>query len=303
MTELEDYVIRGLRLIRVSNSMTEKVRRQLRKLTKDIRAEVSRSGSRNLVATAVQAMIIERYASLAESVKGDLTQLSGIERNFMWRVMGVKEGDIGTLVEAVSALLIQGSPIDEHWKLAAAQTSMQIGAAIRQSALSSNMNGFVAIGNAMNRAAVRAASLVDASVHSTITNTRVRAVRDSPQKIDAFRWHSILDARVCPNCGIRSEKLYTVGFEPIGHKLPMMSSPPLHPYCRCILLPVVFKDGKPPRADNSRFDRWLAGKPRDFQDDILGVGRTELYKSGKMSLTDLIDQTGLFMSLKQLEVL
>jgi len=300
-TNLETYIVRGLRLIRVSNGMTDYVRRQLRRLVRDIRSEVSRSRNRVSSVAAVQAMIIERFTQLAESVQGDLTQLSGIERNFMWRAMGITETNVGTLVEAVSALLIQGAPLAEHWQLAASQTAMQVGAAIRQSALDSRMNGFVAIGNAMNRAAARAAGLVDASVHATVTQTRVRAVRENPDKVDAFRWHSVLDGRVCPNCGIRAEKLYSLDYKPIGHKLPMLNAPPFHPYCRCILLPVRFVNGKPPKADSNRFDHWLEKQSEETQDHILGVGRTALYRSGRISLSDLIDQTGMVMSLKELK--
>jgi SPP1 gp7 family putative phage head morphogenesis protein len=49
-------------------------------------------------------------------------------------------------------------------------------------------------------------------------------------------------------------------------------------------------DGEVPRA--LTFDEWLSTKSKAFQDEMLGPGRAELWRSGKLTLTELLDQNG-----------
>lgn len=43
-----------------------------------------------------------------------------------------------------------------------------------------------------------------------------------------FRWVAVMDNRTCPKCAERHNKIFDVGVDP----------PPIHPRCRCILIPV-----------------------------------------------------------------
>ena len=40
------------------------------------------------------------------------------------------------------------------------------------------------------------------------------------------------------------------------------------------------------------YEDWLKGKDKEFQKDVLGKGKWELWKAGKVGFTDLVDQTG-----------
>ena len=57
-------------------------------------------------------------------------------------------------------------------------------------------------------------------------------------------------------------------------------------------------DGQVP-ADVT-YEQWLKDKPEEFQNDVLGVGKAKLWREGKIGFTDLLDQRGNPLSLKQL---
>jgi hypothetical protein len=52
---------------------------------------------------------------------------------------------------------------------------------------------------------------------------------------------------------------------------------------------------------NITFDQYLSRLPKTTQDDMLGVGRAELWRDGKISLSQLLDGRGRELTLKQLE--
>lgn len=68
--------------------------------------------------------------------------------------------------------------------------------------------------------------------------------------------------------------------------------------CRTTLIPVLTEEKA---ADDLGFDRWASKQSAARQKEIFGPGRLELWKSGKISLTDLIDQQGRPRTLEQLQ--
>ena len=54
-------------------------------------------------------------------------------------------------------------------------------------------------------------------------------------------------------------------------------------------------------AEDLSFDDWLSKKPKAFQDKMLGPGRAQLYRDGKITLTDLVDLRGNPLTLEALE--
>ena len=51
------------------------------------------------------------------------------------------------------------------------------------------------------------------------------------------------------------------------------------------------------------FDQWLDKKAPAFQDELLGKGRAKLFRDGKITLPDLIDQSGRPLTIEELEKL
>ena len=59
-------------------------------------------------------------------------------------------------------------------------------------------------------------------------------------------------------------------------------------------------DGQVPST--TTFTSWFDGKDKAFQEKYLGKGRFELYKSGKINLSNLISRNGEPLTLKELNL-
>lgn len=100
--------------------------------------------------------------------------------------------------------------------------------------------------------------------------------------------------------------------QPIGHDIPY-KRPPLHPNCRSVMLLVTKYSeewGKSTRASadsevdsKTTYEDWLKGKSEQEQDKILGKGKAQMWREGKITLRDMLDQTGRELSLKELVAL
>jgi len=55
------------------------------------------------------------------------------------------------------------------------------------------------------------------------------------------------------------------------------------------------------QVSDKTFEDFLARKGKDYQDSVLGKGRAELYRSGKITFNQLLNQDGNMLTLKQLE--
>ena len=53
------------------------------------------------------------------------------------------------------------------------------------------------------------------------------------------------------------------------------------------------------RADITMAE-WLKSKPKEYVDDLLGKGRSDLFLSGKITLPQLLDQSGRPLKLSEL---
>lgn len=138
------------------------------------------------------------------------------------------------------------------------------------------------------------------------------------------RWVSVLDNRVCPRCASLDGRIYERGEE--------MPPIPLHPRCRCLLLPCV-RVGKmgvssedlelvarpwtvrvPGNIDTGgkrkilsyghtkeNFGGWYPTLPEKEQTRIVGPVRQKLLKDGKITFDELVDKrTGRLRTLAEL---
>jgi hypothetical protein len=54
-------------------------------------------------------------------------------------------------------------------------------------------------------------------------------------------------------------------------------------------------------AGNATYSDWLKSRSEEMQNDILGKGKAEMWRAGKITVQDLLDQSGRPMTLKQLQ--
>jgi hypothetical protein len=189
----------------------------------------------------------------------------------------------------------------------------------------------------------QAEALVHTSVQTIANETRLATYEANATITSALQWISTLDGRTTHICMALSNKLWTTKTKaPIGHsiKWPGVTA---HWRCRSTQIPVLKKwedlvakqdeaaldaefkkqlaaQGFSPEqiagikrntrssmdgqvAKDISFDDWLKVKTPEFQDSMLGKGRGRLFRDGKITMTDLIDQRGRPLTIDQLEAL
>ena len=166
-----------------------------------------------------------------------------------------------------------------------------------------------------------AMAITRTAVQTVAKDARLASLEANANIIKAVQWVSTLDSRTSEICVARSGKTWSYpDFKPIGHKIPWNGGPPAHWNCRSSFIPVTksfeeltggkIKDTIEPAtrasmdglvAADLTFDQFLKNKPPEFADKMLGKGRAELWRSGKITLNQLLDQRGNPLTLAQLK--
>ena len=160
-------------------------------------------------------------------------------------------------------------------------------------------------------------ALVKTAVSTVVNNTRLETYKENEEIFKGYQHQSVLDSRTTFICAERDNKQWDLELKPIGHKLPFKQTP-LHYRCRSIILPLTKSyrelgldideipigtrsslNGYVPA--NTSFSQWFDKQSADFKENYLGKGRYQLYKDGKITLSDLVNQRGQTLSIKDLK--
>jgi hypothetical protein len=162
-----------------------------------------------------------------------------------------------------------------------------------------------------------AAALVQTSIAEGANDARLEMYRANADIIRGVQQVSTLDDRTTDVCMAYDLAAWDLDGEPIdGTDLPFDGGPPRHWNCRSTLVPIVKSseelgtnievlpgmrasmDGAV--SDKMSFNDWLATKSEAQQDNILGAGRAQLFRDGKITMRDLVNQDGRPLTLEQL---
>ena len=145
-------------------------------------------------------------------------------------------------------------------------------------------------------------------VNSASSMARSQVYSTNSDILDGYRWIATLDNKTTIICGSRDQKVFQEG-GPV---------PPAHWNCRSTTIPVVKPEydmgakikGKRPAIEadgvkqvsgKTTYGGWLKRQPVEFVDEALGVERSRLFRSGKLTLDKFVDPTGRVYTLEQLE--
>jgi SPP1 gp7 family putative phage head morphogenesis protein len=156
-----------------------------------------------------------------------------------------------------------------------------------------------------------AAAYVRTAVAHVNNTARQTFYEDNDDIIKGLQYVATLDNRTCLQCGPLDGQVFAVD----GSKPDL----PQHPNCRCLYAPVVKSweelgidlaeapdgtrasmDGQVP--DKTTYQDWLKRQSKETQEDVLGIQRAALFRSGK-PLDDMIDASGNVLTLKQMQAL
>lgn len=161
----------------------------------------------------------------------------------------------------------------------------------------------------LNRDRREIRAMVRTSVNHVSSNTREALYSANDDVIKGVQIVATLDDRTSEICIAMDGKVFEVGEGP---------RPPFHINCRTTTVPVLKSwkelginlkeapDGTRASMDGQvsatwTYDDWLKTQSKEDQNEILGVGKAELFRTGKIRAKDLIDQNYQPVSLKKLK--
>lgn len=278
------------------------------------------------------------YRDMRADLRGDLRELAQIESSFVLNSINGNAGfALATASVApdqlralVGDVLIQGAPVAEWFERQAADTmqrftdTMRVGIAagetnaqLIQRVRGGNRDG-VYFRGIMDVSRHHADGLVRAATQAVSAASRDLTYNANADIISAVVWTATLDSRTTIECAARDGKRYTLDHKPIGHDLPWHQGPGnLHWGCRSSSRPEIKSwrelgidiDDLPPGtrasmdgqvAADQKFPDWLKAQSEARQNEVLGKGRADLWRSGRITFRDLLDQNGRELSLEEL---
>lgn len=155
----------------------------------------------------------------------------------------------------------------------------------------------------------QATSLVATIVNHVSSAARLNTYQKNKNLIGGYEWVSTLDAKTTFVCMSRDGKKYNLSSNVM---------PPAHYNCRSTTVPTVkpefdigldVKTTRPAHGGDglgqvdskTTYGGWLRTQNREFIDEALGIERSRLFRSGKLSLDKFVDPTGRVYTLSQLE--
>lgn len=214
-----------------------------------------------------------------------------------------------TYLASIAKLPIQGLNIGDWFDAQARTMTLEIRRIIQQGLIegkgpyaiasrivaSDGAQGPVLLRRARNEARTVSRTIVNAVQN----NAQITQMARLPKSVsERYVWESVLDSRTSPTCQALSGRVFR-------YDDPNRRVPPAHPNCRSSIrallkgIDTTIGDQSTPRTIRN-YSSWLTAQPNGVQNDILGPTRAGLFRSGKLSLADAIDQDGRTLNLKQL---
>lgn len=293
---------------------------------------VSRSEKKKMEELFKQAKetIETGYGDISKKAEAGLKSLSELEGDWavdmLNRSMGVKFVTTKpTTKEQLSAIagetMIQGAPSKEWWSRQSEKLTNGFKDQIRmgwmqgeslENLMKRLTGGKDEDGNPVFdlKSGTRrgAEAVIRTSVQAVANEARMLVYKDNADILEGLQWVSTLDTRTTIECAALDGLVWDLNGNPIGHDM-MLIPPPRHWNCRSVLVPVPksFRDmgidldefpestrasidGQVP--ESKTFATWIKGKPDGYSEKVFGKTRADLWKAGKISIRDMVDQRG-----------
>jgi hypothetical protein len=163
-----------------------------------------------------------------------------------------------------------------------------------------------------------AAAIVQTSIATVAAAARRATFKANADITNGIMQVSTLDGHTSLTCIAYSGATWDLDYEPIGENdLPYNGGVPRHFNCRSAEVaimktlremgidmdepdPGMRASSEGPISAKTTFADFLKLKGADYQNEVLGAGRAELFRSGKMTTRDLLDMKGRPLSLSAL---
>ena len=240
---------------------------------------------------------------------------------------------VAAMKAVVNGSLIEGAKSADWWAKQSNDLAFKFAAQVRQGiAQNETMTQIVrriagseklGIPGIFEGARQNAFALVHTSVMQVAADARLATYRANSDIIKGVRQLSTMDGHTTPTCVAYSGAEWDLDGNPInGTTLPFNGGPPRHWRCRSVLTSITktFKEmgikGLPELPDTGErasdlgpidrkttMDQFLKMHDKEWQDKMLGKGKAQLWRDGKITLSQLVDGTGRELTLKELKAL
>lgn len=144
-------------------------------------------------------------------------------------------------------------------------------------------------------------ALSNTIVQAILNDARVQTFQRLRSQLDGIQQLSVLDDRTTTVCRSYAFAKWTLDFVPIPPTvLPYNGGPPRHFNCRSLIIEILKNEAT---VDSPTFADWLNRQTQAAQDRILGPGRAQMWRSGRITLAQLVSGDGSPLTLAQLRAL
>lgn len=230
-----------------------------------------------------------------------------------------------------SDVMIMGAPSSAYWRGQREDLKLKFGQQVRLGLTSGENNQQIIqriVGKngqpgVMDVARRNAAALVQTSVQAVANDARKAVFLANDDVIKGIKQVSTLDSHTSLICIAYSGCEWNLELKPIGDagkQKPYNGGAPRHYNCRSVEIPITktfeelgLKSVKEPtnlgqRASelgpvdvDTTFEGFLKRRGKAYQEEVLGEGRADLWRKGKITLRDLVGANGRPISLSELQ--
>lgn len=226
-------------------------------------------------------------------------------------------------------ILIEGSPASAWWDKQAEDTAFRFAGIVRNGVVNNETNEQIVRRVAGGRGEPGLLDVsrrnVRALVHSSIMTAANRARMETYKAAfgdtsDGVRWLATLDSHTCQRCAALDGQSWDWEGNKLNGTKADFHVAPLHVNCRCVMTPLppdfdeLFGPGfndkfarigarassQGPQASGTTFSDFLKRQSPEWVEEWMGVKRAEMYRQGKLTLTDLITKSGRQKTLEEL---
>jgi hypothetical protein len=301
---------------KLSNGFTDYSKARMLKMLNECRMVI------NEYYKQMQAKI--NYSAVAE------TELKATQKVFAAISVEAAIPTSAAMKSLVSDVLIEGSPAASWWAKQAADTAFRFAAQVRQGVAQNETVAQVVtriVGSKkygtpgiMDISRRNAYALVHTSIQQISNDARMATFQENADILEGMEQVSTLDSHTTAVCMAYSGQQWNLDGNPInGSELPYNGGCPRHYNCRSVIVPLLIPLSKiagvelPKKPEGTRasdlgqikesttFDAFLKRHSTEYQDELLGKGRADMWREGKITLTDLVSGQGRELTLSELK--
>jgi SPP1 gp7 family putative phage head morphogenesis protein len=275
------------------------------------------------------AILDDLYADLRKTSTGSFVDLAEVQEAFATRqltAVGVELGGRRLSRQFWRSIVvtepIQGAMLNDWWRRQSANTKFQFRRQVQIGMANQETTGDLvrrvrgrSIGRGRFKGGVvsyqsaatrQATALVRTAVNQIASKAHLETYRQHDDVTKEYEYVATLDDRVTMRCASLDGKRFKYGEGPM---------PPQHWNCRSTIVPIVDWEGlgietpKPgqrasaggPVSAKTDYAGWLKDQPQGVQDRVLGKTRAEMFRSGKVTLGQMVRSDNSVLTLDELK--